>query len=337
MPTLATEDGLPEILGPVPAPVEAELATLRASLDAHLPAKKVGKNALVGTWNIRAFGDMSETWERGAKDEPKRNMADVLAIAEIVSRFDVVAIQEARANLKALRHMLKALGPDWGLILTDVNPPPAGNGERLAFVFDTRRAKASGLAAELVVPDEWLREGKVAEGALREQFVRTPYSVSFMAGSQTFILTTLHVIYGADADERTGELRAIAEWLADWAKRTSEDYHQNLIVLGDFNIDREGDPNYEALTSTGLQPPAELRTQPRTIFDSEDDRHFYDQIAWFTERGAAQLTLRYEGAGHADSFNWTEDLLTAMGSIEKSWHISDHFPLWVEFSLEPTP
>ena len=207
MPTLATEDGLPEILGPVPAAVEAELADLRAALDKKIPAKKVGKNVLVGTWNVRAFGDMSETWERGKKDSPKRNMADVLAIAEIVSRFDVVAIQESRANLKALRHMLKALGPEWGLILTDVNPPPAGNGERLAFVFDTRRVQASGLAAELVVPDEWLQKGEIAEGALREQFVRTPYAVSFLAGSQTFILTTLHVIYGEDAEDRTGELQ----------------------------------------------------------------------------------------------------------------------------------
>ena len=334
MPTLATEEGLPEILGPVPAAVEAELAGLREALDAKVPAKKMGKNVLVGTWNVRAFGDMSETWERGEKDSPKRNMADVLAIAEIVSRFDVVAIQESRANLKALRHMLKALGPEWGLILTDVNPPPAGNGERLAFVFDTRRAQASGLAAELVVPDEWLQKGEIAEGALREQFVRTPYAVSFVAGSQTFILTTLHVIYGDEAEDRTGELRAIAEWLASWAKRTSEDYNQNLIILGDLNVDREGDPNYEALTSTGLQPPAELKTQPRTIFDTEDDRHFYDQIAWFTEKGAAQLTLSYEGAGHADSFDWTDHLLTEMTSTEKSWHISDHFPLWVEFSLE---
>lgn len=334
MPTLATEEGLAKILGPVPAAVEAELAPLRAALDARVPAKKVGKNLLVGTWNVRAFGDMTETWTRGQHDSPKRNLADTLAIAEIVSRFDVVAIQESKANLKALRHMLKALGPDWGLILTDVNPAPAGNDERLAFVFDSTRVRASGLAAELVIPDEWLKKGAIAHGALREQFVRTPYAVSFAAGEQTFILTTLHVIYGSAAGERTGELEAIAQWLADWAKRTSEDYHQNLIVLGDFNIDREDDPNYKALTSTGLQPPAELKTQPRTIFDTESKRHFYDQIAWFTANGSAQLTLDYQGAGHADSFKWTDHLLQGMESTPKSWHISDHYPLWVEFGLD---
>jgi hypothetical protein len=330
MPELAARDN-PAILEP-PARAREELAGLEAALDAEVPAKVVDRNLLVATWNVRAFGDLSDSWERGGDDSPKRNLADALAIAEILSRFDVIAVQEARANLRALRHVLKALGPDWGLILTDVNPPPAGNGERLAFVFDTRRVRPSGLAAELVVPDEWLRSGRIGAGALREQFVRTPYAVSFASGAQTFILVTLHVIYGKEAADRTGELAAIAEWLGDWARRTAEDYNQNLICLGDLNVDRKGDPNYEALTSTGLEPPAELEGLSRTISDKPGAEHYYDQIAWFTQRGRAQLTLTYEGAGHAGRFEWTKHLLTEMETQEKSWHISDHYPLWVEFA-----
>jgi hypothetical protein len=56
-----------------------------------------------------------------------------------------------RGNLGALRHLLKVLGDDWGFILTDVTLGPAGNDERQAFLFDTRRVKLSGLACELVV------------------------------------------------------------------------------------------------------------------------------------------------------------------------------------------
>lgn len=107
-----------------PKSTRDELAKLEAGLDAEVPARRLNRNLLVATWNVRDFGGMSDTWERGAKDSPKRNMADALAIAAILSRFDVVAVQEARSNLRALRHVLKALGPDWGLILTDVNPPP---------------------------------------------------------------------------------------------------------------------------------------------------------------------------------------------------------------------
>lgn len=327
MPTLAIGDN-PGILEP-PQATREELAGLEAGLDAEVPARSLDRNLLVATWNVRAFGDMSDSWERGAKDSPKRNLADALAIAAILSRFDVIAVQEARSNLKALRHVLKALGPEWGLILTDVNPPPAGNDERLAFVFDTRRVRPSGLAAELVVPEDRIKGG---QGALKEQFVRTPYAVSFLSGEQTFILVTLHVKYGEDAAGRTDELKGIAEWLADWAKRTAEDYNQNLICLGDFNIDRKDDPNFKALTSTGLQPPEELQGLSRTVSDKPGKEHYYDQIAWFTEGGRAKLTLDFEkDAGHAGRFEWTKHLLQGMDPQEASWHISDHYPLWVEF------
>jgi endonuclease/exonuclease/phosphatase family metal-dependent hydrolase len=333
MPTQASKDGGPAILGPVPAATAAELAKLREGLDAEIPAKRLGENLLVATWNVRAFGDMSESWERNGDDSPKRNRSDVLAIAEIVSRFDVVAIQESRANLKALRHMLKALGPHWSLVLTDVNQSAPGNDERLAFVFDARRVQMSGLAAELVVPEEWLGTDKIGEGALDRQFARTPYAVSFVSGGQTFILVTLHVLYGERASDRTDELAAIASWLAEWAKRTKEDYNQNLIPLGDLNIDLEDDPNFQAFTSTGLRPAPELEGLRRTIFDTPKKSHRYDQIAWFTEEGRAQLTLDYQGPGHAGAFFWTDHLLEEMDTVEKSWHISDHYPLWVEFSL----
>jgi endonuclease/exonuclease/phosphatase family metal-dependent hydrolase len=315
-----------------PANVTAELEALNTALDEKIPSKQLDRNLLVGTWNIRAFADLTDKWRSGSGDTPKRDLADVCSIAEIISRFDVVAVQEARANLRALRYALKALGPEWGLILTDVNPPPKGNGERLAFLFDTRRVKPSGLAAELVEPDELLDTGKVAQGELREQFVRTPYAVSFISAGQTFILITLHVIYGADAKDRTGELAAIAEWLANWARRTAEDYNQNLICLGDFNIDREDDPNFQAFTSAGLHPPEELNGLPRTVSDQPGKEHYYDQIAWFTEAGRERLTLGYDGPGHAGYFKWTDFILENLDTGEKSWHISDHYPLWVEFS-----
>lgn len=200
------------VLDVPPDEVRSELSRLRHALDASVPAKRLDQNLLIATWNIRAFEDLTEKWETGKGDSPKRNLADVRLIADILARFDVVAIQEARGNLKALRHTLKALGPEWGLLLTDVNRGAKGNDERLAFVFDTRRVKPSGLAAELVIPPEQL--GRISENALREQFVRTPYAVSFQAAGQTFILVTLHVIYGKKAEDRTGELSSIAEWLA---------------------------------------------------------------------------------------------------------------------------
>jgi hypothetical protein len=317
----------PAILEP-PAAVKAEVAQLEAGLDSDVRPRLIDRNLLVATWNVRDFGGMSDSWERSDKDKPKRNLADALAIAAVLSRFDVIAVQEARSNLRALRHVLKALGPEWGLILTDVNPPPDGNDERLAFVFDTRRVRPSGLAAELVIPEDKRKGG----GALKEQFVRTPYAVSFISGGQTFILVTLHIDWGDSGADRTNELQEIANWLAGWAKRT-EDYNQNLICLGDLNIAAKDDANFKALTSTGLEPPEELQGLSRTVSDKAGKPHYYDQIAWFNQGGRARLTLDFEKeAGHAGRFEWTKYLLTGMTPQKASWHISDHYPLWVEFT-----
>ena len=59
---------------------------------------------------------------------------------------------------------------------------------------------------------------------------------------------------------------------------------------------------------------------------------FYDQIAWFTGRNdLPALSLQYTEGGY---FDFTKAALTARGltKVGLSWRISDHYPLWVEFS-----
>ncbi|MGW7410734.1 hypothetical protein ACWGI9_44995 [Streptomyces sp. NPDC054833] len=200
-----------DVLAP-PQTVAAQVAQWEAVLDDAVPAKSDGSNLLVATWNLRAFGDLTKAWRIPEGASPKRNFTDVHLIAAVVRRFDVVAVQEARGNLRALRHLLKVLGEDWAFILTDVTKGDAGNNERLAFLFDTRRAKPSGLACELVVPIE--ENAGVSAGQLRRQFARTPYAASFLSSDQTYTLVTLHVEYGDQASGRVPELKAIAQWLA---------------------------------------------------------------------------------------------------------------------------
>jgi endonuclease/exonuclease/phosphatase family metal-dependent hydrolase len=318
---------------PPPEEVLADLARLRSALDEEVPAKALDRNLLIGTWNIRAFGDLTEKWESAEEDSPKRDLHSLLCIAEILSRFDVIAVQEAKDNLKALRHLIHALGPNWGLSLTDVTEGAPGNSERMAFLFDSRRVQLSGLACEIVVPGEQL--GPIGSDALQRQFARTPYAVSFRSGEKTFILVTLHVLYGEDEEERLPEIRAIAEWLAHWA-RDINSWDHNLIALGDFNIDRRGDPLHDAFVSTGLDIPADLQDAPRTIFSDPQKpelNKFYDQIAWFTGRnGLPALSLQYAKGGY---FDFTKSALTSRGltKAELSWRISDHYPLWAEFSM----
>lgn len=324
---------MPEITDTPPQSIRNELMELRDALDRDIPAKELDKNLLIGSWNIRAFGGLTTKWASSSTDSPKRDLHALHCISDIISRFDVVALQEVKSNIKALRHMIKLLGPDWGMILTDVTKGSPGNAERMAYLFDRRKVQLSGLACEIVIPKKQL--DKISPDALDKQFARTPYAVSFRSGNKTFILITLHVLYGKKAADRVPELKAIAKWLGGWAKNVNA-YGHNLIALGDFNIDRKGDELFDAFTSTGLYSPEDLNNVPRTIFGDPSKPElskFYDQIAWFTGSGnIPKLTLKYIRGGN---FDFTRVALKSLDltKIQLSWRISDHYPLWVEFSV----
>jgi endonuclease/exonuclease/phosphatase family metal-dependent hydrolase len=312
-----------------PRLVTEDLDRLRVALTGAIPRKRA-ENLLLASWNIRAFGGLAETWRTGTEDSPKRDWHAVHCIAEFVRRFDVVAVQECRADLSAMRALMTVLGERWAFLVTDVTKGSTGNDERLAFVFDTRRVQLSGLAAELVVPTE-SAPSAISKSAFDRQFARTPYAVSFRRHKGVFVLVSLHVLWGKKPTDRLGELSAIAHWLADWAA-AENDINQNLIVLGDFNIDRLGDPLYEAFVSTGLWPPAELNAVPRTLHATPTKPHFYDQIAWFTDTTNLTGRLTFGYNGRAGGFDFRPHVLRGMDNTALSWRLSDHLPLWVELT-----
>lgn len=315
-------------LSTIPEDIQTDIRELNLELDKEIPLKKLDKNLLIATWNIRAFGDLTKKWKSESKDSPKRDYHSVIAIAEITKRFDVIAVQEVKANLRALRYTMKLLGENYGFILTDVNQGNVGNGERMAYIFDTRRVQLSGLACELTVPTEWLNSEK---GLANEQFVRSPYAVSFKSNNQTFILVTLHILYGDKSKDRINELKGIAKWLRFWASDTYS-FHQNLIALGDFNIDVRGDVLEQTFISEGLYIPPQL-ADPKVTRSIFDETKYYDQIAWFKDaKGVNNLNMNFITGGN---FNLVNKVLINRFLTKQSlsFMLSDHLPLWVEFEL----
>ncbi len=153
------------------------------------------------------------------------------------------------------------------------------------------------------------------------------------ACAETFILVTLHVIFG-DPAGRVPELKGIARWMADWAKQSNR-WHHNLLVLGDFNVDRKGSELWQAFTDTGLTVPEELDAVPRTIFADPDDPtgdKFYDQIAWFTKGKKKLIDMTYHPGGFFDFKPFLYQGLSLTNN-SLSFRLSDHYPLWVEFHL----
>jgi exonuclease III len=320
----------PDELG-LPAPPKRSVAVLdefEAALDA-LPKKK-RNNLLIGTWNIRHFGRVQNAWTSKPRVTPKRNIQDMCAIAQVIARFDVVALVEVKRDLTALRLLRDILGRGWAFIVSDVTEGKPGNSERLGYIFDTSRVRSSGLVGELVIPDSELED---AGAIMRRQFVRTPYTVSFQAREKGFTLVTLHVIFGTarTPEVRTPEIARFAQWLREHAEDPDE-FNRNMVALGDFNIDRQNDDNWNALVvEGGLSPPAKLLGLPRTVGETAEEHTFYDQIAWFNKGKGAALTLKYEDAG---TFVWDEHLLHDVRQSEKEARISDHYPLWAEFGLD---
>lgn len=305
-----------------PKKVIKDIIRLRRKIDAsQLPRKLVDENLLIGSWNIRNFGTIYESWKENPKS-PKRNLRAMAYIAEIVKMFDVIAIQEVKRSTIALRMLLEDfLGEDWGVIVSDVSGGDKGNKERLAYIYDKRRVQPSGLAGEIVLPP-------IKDGDPIEQFDRTPYIVGFKSAEENFALLTVHIRYGKEPKDRLPELNRLAKYVAkeirDRTKTGGEE--KNLIVLGDFNIDTRGDnPLFKAFTSTGLYVPSQLQNLKTTYATNPK---FYDQIAWFM--GNLDLLMR-ERAG---VINFSGAVYKELTLKNMSFRVSDHFPIWVEFIID---
>jgi endonuclease/exonuclease/phosphatase family metal-dependent hydrolase len=302
--------------------VAADLVRLqRRIVRSGIPGKILDANLIIGTWNIRAFGEVFQGWDENP-GTPKRNYRALLYIAELIRRFDVIAIQEVKRDTTGLRTLLgDFLGPNWGMLTSDVSGGSRGNTERLTFVYDKRRVQPSGLAGEIVIPP-------TQQGNPAEQFDRTPYIVGFQTARERFALLTAHIRYGKNSTDRLGEITSLALHIAKEIRQRANGGgdEQNLIVLGDFNIDDRGDnPLFKAFVSTGLTVPSPL-LNVKTTYDTKPK--YYDQIAWFMD------AMDIPASGRAGSIDFSGAIFQEMELSQMSYRISDHLPLWVEFSLD---
>lgn len=248
------------------------LKRLRQQLQACMPIKTREATLILGTWNIRNFDD--NRFQNGP-----RSREDLHYIAEIISRFDVIAVQEICNHLAPLESLMYLLGNHYDYIVTDITESRGGNQERLGFIYDRRKVTFKGIAGELVLPDTMLitHEGK------QLQFSRTPFMCAFQAGWFKFLFSTVHIYFGAASgvklERRIQEIDHVAKFLA---KRAKED-DQNHILVGDFNIESPDGTSFNALKNMDLKSiktkKAAIKTKPSfTIkyhFESEKMNSIY--------------------------------------------------------------
>jgi endonuclease/exonuclease/phosphatase family metal-dependent hydrolase len=309
--------------------VQEEIAALnnykKTKPGRSIPAKAKNR-LLLATWNIANLGAQDRTDDHYAM------------IAEILSWYDLIALQEVKSDLSGLRKLVSFLPSEYKLVFTDI----AGNDERMAFVFDSKKLKLLEMIGELSVPASDVRLIKLPNINIPfVNFDRNPFVVAFEAGALRFACINVHLYFGQtktkveeqlSMDRRCLEAFAVGRYV-DIEQKSKTSYVDKYFALGDFNLPKavHDDPVFNALTNRGLEIPSHSTKIFSNIMNDAD----YDQIAFLP--GMDKLLTEnkgvfdYDGAVFAKLFS-TKTLVQFNSYLR--YYMSDHRPMWMEIKID---
>lgn len=326
------------------------LQNLRAQIKKDLPVRTNRSTLLLATWNLREFSNSENRLEES-----------FWYIAEIISSFDLIAVQEIGNDMSALTRLMSILGYKYDYIVTDT-PNVEGGNERIAFIFNIGKVKFKNIAGEVYLDTKEREKFNLPYG-----FARSPFVVAFQASWFKFNLCSVHIYYGSEKKNENGErdnmrraneIAAIAEKLNLRAKKEDVTY----VLLGDFNIESIGDEFYKALVGTEENPTGFYLHPFHKVLhtNSKNDRAF-DQIAFNMQNIKLEdLNIDKESEDvkmgvlkyYDTIFNNEEYYKTVAEAmyhkqgkaLPKSWKLqswrtfqmSDHIPLWIELKIDFT-
>lgn len=304
--------------------VNNEIHTLRNYRDTE-PGRKIpsktGNRLLISTWNIANLG------------LHKRTEKEYKVMAELISWFDIVALQEVNDNLIGLRSIQKFLPNKYSTVFSD----KAGNNERMSFFYDSSKVNLMEKFGEVAVPPKDIKYIKL--NGIQEKyqgFDRNPFLVSFNAGNFKFLLVNVHLYFGDDTQKnrnrRALEAYAVSRW-ADLRQDSKNSYLKDIIVLGDFNIPKvkPGDVIYDALRKRGLRKPEHSTKIGSNISNDKN----YDQVMFFPGQTKNDFSgnmgiFDFDGSIFRDLWN---SKTHAQFKAYLRYYISDHRIMWAEFKI----
>jgi endonuclease/exonuclease/phosphatase family metal-dependent hydrolase len=324
------------------------LLALRQKLRSEITDRAGRNSLLIATWNLRDFD--SNRLGHG----PRLREAHYY-IAEIISAFDLIVLQEVSRNMDGLETVLSILGPGWDYIATDTIEGKTGAEERMAFVFRQSKVMFRKIAGEIVLPGGQMvapRGGLIDPRRAGElAFTRTPFLAAFQSGGFKFNLCTLHFSYdgrkAADLESHLAQIEMTARFLRERRDREREEY----ILLGDFGAGAPSDLVARVLQRHAFDLPEGL-TKRRAQLDAA---RYYDQIAFRIAEDRMELAgcgaFRYFDAVFRDNdedFAAYRDLMLEDKANDlwnggprdyyakqwRTWQMSDHLPLWAELKID---
>ncbi len=308
---------------------DVEIAALRDYVATKpgraIPSAGVPGHVLLATWNIANLG------------VHKRRPPDLKVIAELLSWFEVTAVQEVADNLDDLRQVVANLPDHFAFIVND----KAGNDERSAYVYDTRRVKLGEKIGEIVIVDSD-RTYITLPGieAVFSGFNRNPYIASFRIEGIDIVTVNAHLYYGPTGsaaerqlamEKRQLEAYAIGRW-CDLRRDDKHRYSDKILALGDFNLPEKkpGDPVFDALTNRGLRLPEHTSRVPGSNLAGD---HEYDQVAFVPglKNNIVDFNVfDFDGTVFADI--WDPAKPGYWRTCVK-YYLSDHRPFWAQLRL----
>jgi endonuclease/exonuclease/phosphatase family metal-dependent hydrolase len=346
-----TEAELSRLSKPVRDRTAKGLESLRKDLIDRIPARRYESNLLMTTWALRKFGKPGSV--------PADHAESLFYMAEVISSFDLVALQEVDRDLRRLRSLLDILGPDWNVLVSETAPGTIGNRERFAILYYEPRVEFRNFSGQVILPPA---RGPRGYAMPVQQFARPPLLGTFRSGNYEFQVCTAHIIFGGgrpnDLKLRLEEVQKLGNYL----RMRSQYEDADLFLLGDFQMGTRESPILEALRESGIQIPDEL-LHPTNL---KKDR-YYDLIGYTSpEQGTFPLGVSGPRAGAYDLFAHVlqdehykqystdpaftkfagsgRDLTDARAekdrtlmrrfSMWKTFLMSDHLPLWVELDIE---
>ena len=278
----------------------------------HVPPSILDETMNLATWNIREFG------------KSPRKAKSLHYIAEVIGRFDLVALTEVRRDLGELKRVMEILPPFWDFIVSDYGSDRAANGERIAYVFDKRVVRFTGVAAE-ANPPRTRRDGKYTP---KFTWWRAPYIATFRSGNFDFMVVTVHTRWGKGEEERMEPLRGLAKWVK---QRSKHDFgsHRDILVVGDMNVPSRDSKLFRMLKRNGLLlPKAIMELTQHEATTNLSRRATYDQIL----HHATNPERFTDHAGVLDFYMQDyKPLYPELSSKHDfTFEMSDHLPLWIQ-------
>lgn len=314
------------------------LLRLRTQLN-EIPVKNTQGNLILGSWNLQNFGEYT-----------KRIPESKYYIAEIISRYDLIAIQEVKANLRDFNQIMQLLGSNYDYILNDITGGVDGNDERFAYIYDKRKVQFKGISGELVLWDNG--------GFPISQLKRTPLMTGFKAGWKEFAIINVHLNPDngtTDRDLRKQEVESILKLLAD--RIPDKFWTENVFILGDMNIYPNNNDIEALFENSGFMQSPHLKGQPTSSGDQPYDRIYFNQNEYFNNQPLDQIrggVFRYDKSvyraadfensdyqaymrshkGDARNLIDPSSFETYYNRFWKNLQMSDHFPIWIEIEID---